>query len=189
MEESWGRDQSPLGSNIVGHSETSERRSIRYSSVTVPVRSQGLAVVESLSRVWLFCDPTDCSPPGSFIHGISQARILEWIAISFSRTPSPPRDRNCISCIGRITTEPHVKSGYSFLLIKWKPPPSMGWGEQWSLRYTHMLWKCASNQAPLTKHVLQPTGRSSTLGQRERRPRTELWCVWLGVGWGEVCSL
>ena len=33
------------------------------------------------------CDPTDCSPPGSPIHGISQARILEWVALSLSRTP------------------------------------------------------------------------------------------------------
>ena len=32
------------------------------------------------------CNPTDCSPPGSFVHGIPQARILEWVAISFSRT-------------------------------------------------------------------------------------------------------
>ena len=31
------------------------------------------------------CDPVDCSPPGSSVHGISQARILEWVAISFSR--------------------------------------------------------------------------------------------------------
>ena len=31
------------------------------------------------------CDPMDCSPPGSSVHGISQARILEWVAISFSR--------------------------------------------------------------------------------------------------------
>ena len=32
-----------------------------------------------------FCDPMDCSPPGSSLHGISQARMLEWVAISFSR--------------------------------------------------------------------------------------------------------
>ena len=31
-----------------------------------------------------FCDPMDCSPPGSFVHGILQARILEWVATSFS---------------------------------------------------------------------------------------------------------
>ena len=37
------------------------------------------------------CDPLDCSPPGSFVHGISQARILEWVAIPFSRGSSLPR--------------------------------------------------------------------------------------------------
>ena len=50
------------------------------------------------------CDPIDCSPPGSSIHGISQARILEWVAISYSRGSSSPRDQNhlsCISCFGR----------------------------------------------------------------------------------------
>ena len=46
-------------------------------------------------------DSMDCSPPGSPIHGISQARILEWVAISFYRGSSWPRDETCISCIGR----------------------------------------------------------------------------------------
>ena len=36
------------------------------------------------------CDPMDCSPPGSSVHGISQARILEWVVISFSRDISDP---------------------------------------------------------------------------------------------------
>ena len=36
------------------------------------------------------CDPADCSPPGSSIHGILQARILEWVAISFSRDLPDP---------------------------------------------------------------------------------------------------
>ena len=47
------------------------------------------------------CDPMDCSLPGASVHGILQARILEWVAISFSRVSSWPRDRICISCIGR----------------------------------------------------------------------------------------
>ena len=38
------------------------------------------------------CDPVDCGPPDSSVHGISQARILEWVAISFSRASSQPRD-------------------------------------------------------------------------------------------------
>ena len=37
-----------------------------------------------VSRVWLFCDPVDCRPPGSSVRRILQARILEWVAISFS---------------------------------------------------------------------------------------------------------
>ena len=39
------------------------------------------------------CDPMDCSPPGSSVHGISPAKMLEWVAISFSRGSSRPRDQ------------------------------------------------------------------------------------------------
>ena len=45
------------------------------------------------------CDPMDGSLPGSSLHGIFQARILEWVAISFSRRFSPPRDRTRVSRI------------------------------------------------------------------------------------------
>ena len=47
------------------------------------------------------CDPMDCSPPGSSVHGISQARILPWVAISFSRRSSWTRYRLCVSWTGR----------------------------------------------------------------------------------------
>ena len=49
--------------------------------------------------VWQFWDPMDCSPPGPSVHGDSQARILEWVAISFSRRSSQPRDWTCASYI------------------------------------------------------------------------------------------
>ena len=45
------------------------------------------------------CDPVDC-PPGSFVHGLLQTRILEWVATYSSRGSSQPRDWTCISCIG-----------------------------------------------------------------------------------------
>ena len=45
------------------------------------------------------CDPVDCSPPGSSVHGILQARILEWVAVSFSKGSSRPRDRTQVSRI------------------------------------------------------------------------------------------
>ena len=47
------------------------------------------------------CDPMDCSLPGSSVQGISQANILEWVTISFSRGSSGPRDRTQVSCMGR----------------------------------------------------------------------------------------
>ena len=42
-----------------------------------------------------------CSPPGSSVHGILQIRMLEWVAISFSKGSSRPRDWTCASCISR----------------------------------------------------------------------------------------
>ena len=58
------------------------------------------------SHVRLFATPSDCSPPGSSIHGILQARILEWVAISFSKGSSQPRDWTHVSYVfyigGRI---------------------------------------------------------------------------------------
>ena len=46
----------------------------------------------NLSKVKVLCDPMDCSLPGSIVHGILQARILEQVAIPFSRGSSQPRD-------------------------------------------------------------------------------------------------
>ena len=48
------------------------------------------------------CDPMDCSPPGSSIHEIFQARILQWVAISFSKGSSQPRDRAWVFCTAGI---------------------------------------------------------------------------------------
>ena len=89
-----------------------------------------MVVVYSLSCI--SCNPMDYGLPGSSIHGVSQAGILEWVAISFSRGSSQPTDRICISCIaGRFfTTEPpkHVfvqsqmqTCGKSKLAAAWLP--------------------------------------------------------------------
>ena len=51
------------------------------------------------------CDPMDCSPSGSSVHGILQARILEWVVISSSWGSSQPRDQTRVTCIaGRFFT-------------------------------------------------------------------------------------
>ena len=72
---------------------------------------------KSLQSCLTLWDPMECSLPGSSVHGILQARILEWVAMPSSKRSSPPRDQthiswgSCISCIaGRFfTTEPSGK--------------------------------------------------------------------------------
>ena len=63
------------------------------------------------------CDPMNCSPPGSSVHGILHARILEWVVISSSNGSSQPRDWICISCIaGRFFTEELLEKTLKFTL-------------------------------------------------------------------------
>ena len=52
--------------------------------------------IQSCLTLW---DPMDCSPPGCSVHRISQARILEWVAISSSRGSSRPRDQTHLLCL------------------------------------------------------------------------------------------
>ena len=95
-----------------------------------------MAVIESLVPPWpsevaqsypTLCDPMDCGLPRSSIHGIFQARVLEWIAISFSRGPSQPRDRTQVFCVvGRRFT---VRVWGTFLncFTDAKTPPKGSW--------------------------------------------------------------
>ena len=67
---------------------------------------------KSLQSCLTLCNPMDCSPPGSSVHGILQARILAWVARSSSRGSSQPRDRIhffSVSCIGTLPLAPPGK--------------------------------------------------------------------------------
>ena len=67
------------------------------------------------------CDPRDCSLPGSSIHGIFQASVLEWVAISFSRGSFQPRDRTQVSrIVGRRFTLWATRAWF-FCLFCWLP--------------------------------------------------------------------
>ena len=68
---------------------TTELDPIEYLSVCVCLVTQW----------WLFCEPMDCSLPGSSVHGILQARLLEWVAVPVSRGSSQPRNRTQVSHI------------------------------------------------------------------------------------------
>ena len=71
-------------------------------------RTEELGGLQRVRHNWVnehtspaLCDPMDYSPPGFSVHGISQGRILEWVAISFSKGSSQPSDRNCVSSIDK----------------------------------------------------------------------------------------
>ena len=85
--------------SLVGYSPWGHKE----SDVLMPhYHSPCVCILSCFSRVWLFCDPVDCSLPVSSVHGIFQARILEWVAISFSRGSSQPRDRTHVSYVSWI---------------------------------------------------------------------------------------
>ena len=86
------------------------RNSFHVFKWLLPVHA---CVLSCFSHVWLH-DPMGCSLSGSSVHGILQARILEWVAISFSGGASWPRDQTCISCVSCI--------GSKFFTTR--PPPS-----------------------------------------------------------------
>ena len=95
-----------------------------FTATLILVQKQSHRILELLGKksevaqsCLTLCDPVDCSPPGSSVHGILQARILEWVAISSSRGFSRPRDRTQVSRISEPPGKPLrvTGSGYQFL--------------------------------------------------------------------------
>ena len=70
-------------------------------SVTVIYSIRMRVLAKSLQSCPTLCNPTECSPPDSSVHGILQARILEWVTMPSSRGSSQPKDRTQVSCAGR----------------------------------------------------------------------------------------
>ena len=67
--------------------------------ICVAIMGSACMHAKSLQSCLTLCEPMDCGLPGSSVHGILQARILEWGAILFSKGSSRPRDRTWVSCI------------------------------------------------------------------------------------------
>ena len=89
-----------MSTERVTESETTERLSTAQYLLYVVCMHASL-----LQSCLTLYDPMDCSPPGSSVHGILHARILEWVAILFSRGSSRPRDWTWVFCIaGRFFT-------------------------------------------------------------------------------------
>ena len=91
------QESSQLYSNVASYRLPQHMRLFQCVCVCVCVHAR------VLSHVWL-CNPVNCSLSGSSVRGILQARILEWMAISFSKGSSRPRNQihvSCVSWIGR----------------------------------------------------------------------------------------
>ena len=108
----------------------------------------------SCCHVQLFATPWTVSPLGSSIRGISQAGIPEWVAISFSRGSSQPRDPNCISCNGGrllhcrqilywLSDEESFHFGHSIHQIQW----CLKW--QWQRDAVFSLWQAIISESQL----------------------------------------
>ena len=87
------------------------QRLLPISEILHCVAGHACICAKSLQLCLTLCDPVDCSLPSSSIHGISQARILEWVAMLSFWGSSQPRDRTCDSCIagGFFITESRGK--------------------------------------------------------------------------------
>ena len=126
------------------------------------------------------CNPIDCSLPGFSIHGVFQARVLEWVAFSFSRGSSWPRDQTQVSCIvGRRFTLWATREALSFI-HKWKlhlrlpdykkrSPSHMYFWAWLKLQYFgHLMWRADS---------LEKTLMLGKIEGRRRRGRQRMRCL------------
>ena len=118
----------------------------------------GCTLSEVTQSCLTLCHLVDCSPPGSSVHGILEARILEWVAISFPRGSSQPRDRTQVSRIagrrfnlwatreecneikrvlnGNLSSDPSTENKPTAQLLRgtkdgWSPPDGVGPGMKW----------------------------------------------------------
>ena len=117
----------------------------------------------SLSRFQL-PDPMDCSPPGSSVYGVSQARILEWVAISSSRGSSRLRDQTHIYCISCTADS----SPLSILVVTW-------WNKSHALCMWNNIQMLTRKQQGWYAGTEKVAGRLAGDNSRERSTVPPVW--------------
>ena len=109
-------------------------------------------VVVLVTQSWpTLCEPMNCSLPGSSVHGILQARTLEWVAIPFSRWSSQPKDQTRVSCIASnsftvwATRDAPVPYPFNHSSASWRPdlPMYTAGLTLWGAEPPHLSW-CSS---------------------------------------------
>ena len=105
-------------------------------------------------------DPMDRSPQGSSVHGISQARILEWVVISFPSGSSLPKDQTHISCFGRwvlyhwATMDALICCKLVNIHTRWIKESGWKADWEWELCQTLSLWAVPTNNLLSSKTLL-----------------------------------
>ena len=152
-----------------------------------------------LSCVWLSATPMDCRPPGSSVHGIFQARILEWVAMPSSRGSSRPRDWtpvSWVSCRQNLYHQHHL----NFPEMGKKPHAETGKHRHRTERcwkYEGQTHTCSHTTPPLT-HADAPHVRAHTISElrwqacSDPRPQDSVKCErWEGTPdkrWQAPCT-
>ena len=141
-------------------------------------------MLNSFSHFQLFCNPMDCSLPGSSVHGILQARILEWVAVPCSKRSSWPRDQTCISyifCIGSLPLVPHLKPTNRLYLKFNSKLVNLKVKQPWILirrtdaeAETLVFWSCDANRWLIGK--VPDAGKD--WGQKEKRASEDEMSGW-----------
>ena len=109
------------------------------------------------------CNPVDCSPPGSSVHGILQARILEWVAITFSRGSFWPRNQSQVSCI----------AGRFFTVWATREAPGPYGGDS-SVQFSHSVMSDSLRPHEL-QHARPPCPSPTPRVHPDSRPSSQ-WC-------------
>ena len=131
----------------------------------------------------VLCNPTDCSPPGSSVHGILQARILEWVAIALSRESSQPRDQTQVSCIAG-TEGGKMEAVTDFLFLGSKITADGDWSHKTSLLFgrksmtnLHSVLKSKDITLPAKVRIVKAMVFSVVMD------RCESWTIWKTERW------
>ena len=131
-------------------------------------------------------NPMDCSLPGSSVHEILQEKILEWVAISFSRGSSRPRDRTWVSCIaGRCFTVRAIREApkeyWSGLTC---PPPGVLQGSNLCLLCT-LHWQAGSLHVASQRVRYDWETNSYPLSSRWRKYKKKIW-IHFKYNWNDL---
>ena len=126
-------------------------------------------------------DPVDCCPPGSSVHGIFPARIMEWIAISSSRGSTWPKDWSCVSCISCIGRRILYPWATSEVLCRWcfsvniiVFPFSLGILLSQSAQFSHLV--VSKSLRPHESQHARPPCPSPTPGVHSNSCPLSQWC-------------